>query len=216
MNEVFQDVVGSAIIPNIIKPTIEEIVGLTDVPIHKVWNAYVYGSRIYGTNRVDSDYDVMLIASSLDAKKEIKGEKFNIHIITPDLFIDDLNLYKMVPLECLYAPEDARIQEKKLLYLNVDKMKLKKYILTQSNSSWMKAKFKLNENDILRGIKSVFHSLRILDFGTQILKKGKIYDFSHANHFWHEINDSDEIEWGYFHKKYIGMKKKMEWKLKES
>jgi hypothetical protein len=122
----------------------------------------------------------------------------------------------MVPLECLYAPEDAKVQEKKPLYLNIDPMKLKKYVLMQSNSSWMKAKFKLNENDILRGIKSVFHSLRILDFGIQILKKGRIYDFSHANHFWDEISGSDEIEWKYFHKKYIGMKKKMEWKLKKA
>ena len=212
MSDIIQEVVDRKF--DIIKPTIEEISDLAEVPLYRVWNAYIYGSRVYGTNRNDSDYDIMLIASTLDAKKEIKGEKYNIHVITPDLFIDDLNLYKMVPLECLYSPEIARIQEKRELYLNIDKMKLKKYILTQSNSSWTKAKFKLNENDILRGIKSVFHSLRILDFGIQILKKGRINDFSHANHFWAEINDSNEIEWKYFNKKYLGAKKKLEWKLK--
>lgn len=199
--------------PNIVTPSIEDIVSLTDIPLYKVWNAYVFGSRVYGTNRENSDYDIILIASSLDARKEIKNEEFNIHIITPDLFMDDLNMYKMVPLECIYSPSCARIQEKSSYSIDVDPLKLKKYILAQSNSSWVKAKFKLNEGDIFRGLKGVFHSLRILDFGIQILKKGKINDFSHANHFWEEINDSNQVEWKYFQKKYIGVKKKMEWRL---
>jgi predicted nucleotidyltransferase len=195
-------------------PDIHEIVGLTGLPLYKVWNAYLYGSRVYGTNKKESDYDIMLVASSLDARKEIKHDKYNIHIITPDLFLDDLHDYKMVPLECIFAPDFARLKETRGYDFTIDKMALKKYVLTQSNNSWVKAKFKLNENDILRGIKSVFHSLRILDFGIQIAKRGHIYNFSHANHFWDEINDSNEIEWKYFHKKYISMKKKMEWRLK--
>ena len=198
------------------KIDIEEISALSELPMHKIWNAYLYGSRVYGTNRSNSDYDIILIASSLDKDKEIKGEKYNIHITTPDAFADDLFNYKMVPIECFFAPSFARIQEKKFFYLNIDELKLKKNILIHSNNSWIKAKFKLNENDILRGTKSVFHSLRILKFGLQILKKGEIYDFSAANHFWDEINDSNQFEWKYFHKKYISVKKKLEYLVREA
>jgi len=195
---------------------ITEISTISDIPLYKIWNSYLYGSRVYGTNRENSDYDIMLIASTMDNKKEIKHEKYNIHVITPDSFMDDLNEYKMVPLECMFAPDFARIQEKRDFSINIDRMKLKKYILAQSFNSWIKAKYKLNENDTLRGVKSVFHSLRILDFGIQILKKGEITNFSHANKYWNEINDSNEIEWKYFHKKYISQKKKLEYIVKVS
>lgn len=193
--------------------SIDEIREIVDIPHHKIWNSYLYGSRVYGTNRENSDYDVMLVASSLDARKEIKGEKYNIHIITPDLFADDLSNYKMVPLECMFAPDYAKIQEKREFPFTIDEKKLIKNILIQSNTSWIRAKFKLNENDILRGLKSVFHSLRILYFGRQLIKSGKIVDFSCANDLWNEIENCNEVEWKYFSKKYISKKKKLEWKL---
>ena len=37
--------------------------------------------------------------------------------------------------------------------------------------------------------KSLFHSFRIIDFGTQIAKNGRITDYGSTNHIWFEIRD---------------------------
>ena len=170
-------------IPDIDK---KDIISISGILKHKIWNIYLYGSRIYGTYEDGSDYDVLMVASSLDRHREIKGDKYNIHIHTPDRFQDSIWVYNMVSLECIYAPKFARIQERvdfKGKFIP-DKNKLKKYVLTQSHDSWKKGKFKLEEGDIVRGTKSIFHSLRMLLFGLQILEHGEIIDFSEANYYW--------------------------------
>ncbi len=59
----------------------------------------------------------------------------------------------------------------------LDKTKLRVAISTIVSNSWVKGKKKLivqGDYDLNLAIKSTFHSLRILDFGTQIAMEGKI------------------------------------------
>lgn len=117
-------------------------------------------------------------------------------------------------LECLFAPEWARLQEKIVLPSEINVKKLVKNNLAQSYSSWQGGKMKINKYDFHRGLKSVFHSLRMLMFAIQIAEHGKIVDFSAANHLYSEIVDCDEIEWSYFREKYLPLKVELEEKLK--
>lgn len=61
----------------------------------------------------------------------------------------------------------------------------------------------------------MFHSIRILHFGIQIAKTGKIYDFKETNKYWFEINDGIEHKWNYFVEKYHNMmnKKRTEFRI---
>jgi hypothetical protein len=59
------------------------------------------------------------------------------------------------------------------------------------SNSWIKAKKKISQNndyDYYIGVKSLFHSLRIPMFATQIATTGRINDFSCANFIWNKIN----------------------------
>ena len=59
----------------------------------------------------------------------------------------------------------------------------------------------LNYN--FRGKKSLFHAIRIVMFGIQISKYGKIVDYSAANHIWEEINNNESTNWlEDYHSKY--------------
>lgn len=192
--------------------TPEEVKSLTGLPEWKIINIYLYGSRVYGTSETDSDYDFIVTANSLNEHREIRNDKYNVHVITPDKFLDELEAYRMVNLECVFAPNFARIQEK-VNYLSsfkLDRQKLRRKLLTQSHDSWHKAKMKLNESDIDRGLKSLFHSLRILLFGIQIIEHGEIIDFSEGNYYWQEIIDCGEVEWEPLKTKFLPLKKDLE------
>ena len=203
----------------ITKPsTAEQIISLAGIHPLKTRNIYLYGSRIYGTNREDSDYDVILVGAALIEHTEISAKIdnaiLNIHIITPDKFKRDLESHNIMNLECYFSPEWARIQEKEQLKFVLNKKKLAKNIIAQSFNSWQGGKFKLNEGDIYRGLKSIFHSIKMLMFAIQIMEHGKIVDFTAANYLHKEINDCDEIEWEYFRETYLPLKIELENKLK--
>jgi hypothetical protein len=51
----------------------------------------------------------------------------------------------------------------------------------------VKCKKKLEQDDYHIGVKSLFHSLRIPMFATQIAISGRITDFSCANFIWDKI-----------------------------
>lgn len=193
---------------------------ITHAAIHplKCRNIYLYGSRVYGTNRVDSDYDIILIGSSMLEHEEKEGQvgnsRLNIHIITPDKFQRDLERHDIMNLECYYSPAWVRLQEKTPFKFVLNKKKLAKNIIAQSFNSWQGGKHKLNDGDIYRGLKSVFHSLKMLMFAIQIMEHDKIIDYTAANYLHQEIHDCDEADWEYFREKYLEFKIELEKKLK--
>lgn len=194
---------------------LKEIIALSEVHPLKVRNVYVYGSRVYGSNRPDSDYDIILVAGALLNHEEIRNEKYNVHIHTPDKFKSDLNNYMMHCLECFYAPDWAKLQEKeKYADFSINSNKLKQSILTQSSQTWTHAKYKFQTGDIHRGLKSGFHAIKALDFGIQILEQGKIYNFGANNELLFEIMNSEYYDWKPFKEKYLDLKIQFEEKLK--
>ena len=84
------------------------------IKIHplKIRNIFLFGSQIYGNQRDDSDYDFIVVACNMLEKQEIRHENLNIHVHTPDIFLNGLKEYQMNYLECIYAPSFAKIQEK--------------------------------------------------------------------------------------------------------
>ena len=205
----------------------DEIIEVSKVHPLKVKNIYLFGSRVYQTATSESDYDIIVVASSLNEATEIRHKDLNIHVHTPDKFIRDLKDLDMHNLECIFAPPDAKILERvnyadANFKINPEQMKYK--AMNQSFSSFHKAKLKMYDADTYIGAKSLFHSLRILLFAKQILKYGRIIDFTEANNFWGEIKndltltksetDGDQL-WRYFKDKYLPQKIEIETRLKE-
>ena len=194
---------------------------IKEIGVHplKVRNLYIYGSRCYLTARPESDWDIIFITAALLEHEEKRfktgNDLLNVHLITPDKFQRGLDNHDMMNLECYFSPDWAKLQEKMSFKFTLNKKKLAKNILNQSFVSWQGGKHKLDNGDIYRGLKSIFHSLRMLMFAIQISEQGKITDFSEANYIFKEIEDSDEIEWDYFREKYLPFKIELENKLKK-
>lgn len=162
---------------------------------------YPYGSRVYGTDRPNSDWDYVQVEADA-TNEEMTHGNLNIKKISPAHFQEMLSNHHITALECYFLPED---KVKKLPETSwgfkLDLFKLRSSISEKASHSWVKAKKKLESpydwaiDERERGKKSLFHSFRILNFGIQIARDGKISDYSGANNFYHEIISMDSVYW---------------------
>jgi predicted nucleotidyltransferase len=164
-----------------------DVINLSNIHPSRIFNIFIFGSTVYGTNSEKSDIDVIMVANNSVEAIELKGEKYNIHIYTPDKFKEDLEWHRINNLECIYAPTWAKIQENIKYDLDIDFPKLRHATSHISSNSWVKCKKKLEIGEYHTGIKSIFHSLRIPIFATQVATKGTIYDFEVANPIWEKL-----------------------------
>ncbi len=198
-------------------PTKEEIIDFVGIHPLKVKNIYMFGSRIYGTAREDSDYDFILVGSAQIARDEKKSKRLNVHIHTTDVFKEDLYKHDIHNLECFYAPDSAILQLKEPFSdFKIVPNRLKKSVLAESYSSWNKARMSIRDGNSYRGVKSLWHSLRMLMFAQDILENGRITHWDIANPIWNELKDCDEYEWSYYKEKYFQLKVQLEERLKIS
>jgi len=170
-------------------PKIDDIIRNSGIHPSRVFNVYIFGSRVYMTSSNESDWDIIMVANNSVESTEIRRGLYNIHVYTPDKFKTDLDWHRINNLECIYAPDWAKLKETiKYDDFVIEPKKLRHAISHISSNSWVKCKKKLTvADDYYTGIKSLFHSIRIPMFATQIMQHGRITDFSCANHIWNKL-----------------------------
>jgi len=146
-----------------------------------ILNLYMFGSRVYGTNNENSDYDMIGIVEN-----PVISDDINVKYFTVTEFQNLVDNHDIQALECLFLHDKFKLKEtlKEHFVFNLNKNVLRKSISTVSNGSWVKGKKKLTvmaDYDKELALKSLFHSIRILNFGIQIAVAGHIFDYSKVN-----------------------------------
>jgi hypothetical protein len=158
------------------------IVGLSSLDVLVL---YDYGSRVYGTNRPDSDYDYVIITDK-EGFTATQGEADNLNVqaYTVAEWKSLLEKHDIMAMECNFNPNGDLS-----LPFTLSKGTLRSSISRVASNSWVKCKKKLTveEDSRLIGIKSLFHSFRIPMFGIQIATTGTIHDYGCANELWKEM-----------------------------
>jgi len=174
---------------------IEDIIKASGLHPSRIFNITIFGSRVYGTHTDNSDWDIIIVAKNSVESIEIKSDLYNIHIYTPDKFKEDLDWHMPKNLECLFAPDWAKLKEDLKFQFKLNIPKIRHATSHVSSNSWVKCKKKLQiANEYNIGVKSLFHAIRIPMFSTQIVNFGEIRDFQCANWIWNKIN---EKEWNW-------------------
>ncbi|RDJ35192.1 MAG: hypothetical protein DWQ19_10235 [Crenarchaeota archaeon] len=172
-------------------------------------NFFPYGSRVYGTASEQSDYDYIAIIPAerrSDTGTEFNWNNVNIHMFNQYDWQQQLNRHKIHTLEVYFLPDGCR----KMFNFKLDRFILRNELMAKSRHSFIRAKKKIEvEKEFILGWKSLFHSLRILVFGTQLVKMGKIADYSAANHYWFDIRNSQITQWDLLKEKYEPEHKKL-------
>lgn len=179
-----------------------------------ILNIYLFGSTVYGTRNINSDNDYIIICKKLPETGTLENIGNNtFHYHTVGNFNQLLSLNEIQILECLFLPEKyilkRRIIFKTASYIN--KENLRRSVSTISSNSWVKGKKKLiiqGDYDKYLAIKSIFHSIRIIDFGIQIATHNEIIDYSSMNYIMFDLlklsEDNESITlWEKINTKYL-------------
>lgn len=158
-----------------------------DEVTEEVLYKFEFGSTIYGTDNKKSDVDYnYVVKSDAPLKYSIEKPDISISVYDEQTFIQMIKDHHIQALECIFSQQDHPYMQ----YYELDKTKLRHAISSVASNSFGKAFKKMMQGDLYIGQKSLFHSLRIIMFGIQIAKHGKIIDFEEANPLYHAIMSS--------------------------
>ena len=182
-----------------------------------------FGSVVYRTETPKSDVDYIVIVTDdyelVDRQIKTDMEDFSFYRESEWLkMIDDCDV------RCLETESSSIYEYVKgspyYCYVSLDYDKVRSSISKTSSNSWVKCKKKYTvekDYDPYKAKKSLFHSLRILMFGIQIMKYGMIKDFKEANYLHKEIiedNWNDDKSWEYFKERYQPLYNKLKTQFK--
>lgn len=172
----------------------EEVLKRTGLNNSDILNCFQYGSRVYGNSRKDSDYDFIMIVKNKNTD-QFSDNLINVNFFSPEGHQHRLNEHEISALECHFLAPEFVWKDTKKYSFKLDLSKLRHALSAKSSNSLVKAKKKLTvelekgveENPEDVGKKSLFHAFRIIDFGIQIAKNGKIENYGSCNDLFKEI-----------------------------
>ncbi len=185
---------------------------------NEVVAVYPYGSRVYRTNRDDSDYDFIVVLKNVKVDSDRLDSRENpisITIYSEETFKERINEHKIFALECLFCPKELVLKNKLDFSFKLNKSNLRHSISEKCSKDWNQAKKRFSDSQginpvtgetyvrkIYEGKKSLFHCFRMIDFAIQIIEKGEIKDFSSCNELWEELYTNPSEDWNHYKEKY--------------
>lgn len=173
------------------------------ININSIQNLHLQGSRIYGVNNINSDWDLSAISTEVIGHEfrevTLDGNNFDIHLFSIQEFQNRLNNHEMREIETLSHPDEFIIIDNKSFFLKIDNNKLIEKVKSESDILWnMSKKILESGGDSHIALKNIWHSFRFLIFAEQILKTGSITDFTSANYLYNQIVKSKRTNFDYF------------------
>ena len=179
-----------------------------DLKDEQVLNVYPYGSKVYQTANQNSDDDFIIVCQDGIVDRDSLSSSWrnlNATIYSYSSFCEKVDLHKISALECISLHNDKLLKFSKDIPFKLNKSVLRESISEKASHSWVKAKKKFEvfqDRNVYIAKKSLFHSLRIIDFGIQFATQGKINDFTSCNSMWNDIYTDQNEEWHYYKEKY--------------
>jgi len=177
-----------------------------------ILHCFQYGSKVYGNNTELSDDDyIVIVQAEEELEYGIHEGKENITVYSQKTFERLLKEHDIAAMECIFSNETPYMFE-------VDLAQLRRSISAVASNSFVKCKKKLMQGPDYNpyiGKKSLFHSLRILDFGIQIAEHGKIINFASCNDLFFEIMSIESDDWTLFRERFEPIAKKLKSQFKK-
>lgn len=181
---------------------------------------YIFGSRLYGNFSKNSDYDLVVVYEKSKKSLETSKGNFEISFLSEKEYKNQINSHNAIMLTTLWVPDHCIIYEndemKKFrtsfslnkIYLQNSHLKEAGICISKSKRLFLKEKSK--------SLKNLVHAIRYLLFAKQILKNGKISDYSEANEIFHQLINVNYDTWDEYFNEFIQtMYKKLKSEVEE-
>lgn len=161
------------------------------IPKENIVAIVEYGSFVYGTANYQSDHDYTVIVKDKTAPDDqfiLSDGDYSVYEETH--FQKLLNNQYISGIEAIFTPAHLVLMGSLNQFTyEVKHAKLREEFSKRASNSFVKCKKKLTveTGEERIGLKSLYHSLRILDYGIQLAKEGKIVDFGSCNHHYKRI-----------------------------
>jgi predicted nucleotidyltransferase len=183
---------------------------------------FPYGSRIYGTANLDSDYDFIIVTKSAFLKNgafkqnaiSSVDRKIQGVLYSRSGFIDAINNYEIGALECLFLDPSLVILPSKFFKIQKwEEKQLVQKIIEKASASWHIASMQSKDDYKESAKKGIFHAITILMFAIQLKEHKRNVNFSEANELKEEINRlPDEM---FDDRMYLKLRDELMFKLRE-
>lgn len=168
---------------------IQKVANTLRIGTDDIKNLYIYGSELYGTNHIQSDFDLIAVINTNEPHQNIVSDEFNIQVYSEQQFKTDLQLNNFPAIEMKFVPSWAVIKESFELDVNIKKPLLKDHGIKSALENLNEAKASASNMGLKYLVKKrLFHAYRKLLFVEQLLKFGKINDFNAADSFRGELS----------------------------
>lgn len=184
-------------------PSINHVVQALRIQESSIVCLYTRGSRAIGTNKPDSDYDLVAVC---DIKTVINGTLTrygNIDICCYDVKYFEQMLRDQIiwAVECIYCPTDLIYVEKtdyRVFYeqyrinhtLRANEM-LRQSVGYETARKMASAKKHYQHGDVHHAKKHAFIGIRFVEYARQIVHENKIKNIRGANYIWDMLKASD-------------------------
>lgn len=174
---------------------------------------FTYGSKVYGTYDELSDNDYICVVTDdfdVEDKQQLNLEDGDISVYHESTFLSFIEAHEISILECLWLDSKFVIgnlskQEEYRNYFKLNTKILRESISGKCSNSWVKAKKKMTvekDYNFRTAIKSLYHSIRMFDFGIQIATSGKIVDYQSTKYVWDKIKSIDSTNYSVFKREF--------------
>lgn len=166
-----------------------------------ILSIFPYGSRIYGTDGDQSDWDfIIVVRDGIQDKDslEYSYHKINATIYNETSFKNKVAEHSISALECLFLNNSFVLKNTTKFVFDLKLNVLRESISAKASHSWVKSKKKfevIQDRNVYIAKKSLFHSMRIIDFGIQIAKNKKITNYHSCIGLWGDIYSNPKEDW---------------------
>lgn len=176
-------------------PTLQQILEVVQV---KPVSVFSYGSRVYQTHDQNSDWDYIVVSEQVTEPQDFHdSDSLSISLLPVFEFQDRLERHEISALECFFLPSELVLINCHQYNWQLNLQSLRHSISEKVSHAWVKAKKKLiilQDYEPHVAKKSLFHALRIANFGIQIAQHQKIIDYTAANDWWCKIKEAP-VDW---------------------
>jgi predicted nucleotidyltransferase len=190
-----------------------------DYILQNAINIYCFGSYVYETNTKTSDKDFIVIMPNGEYPEQFHIDNEDYNIFTEKEWLDMVEKQSIEVLESSFLQSEFIIKKTKDYPLKLNYDLIRKTISSTSSNSFVKCKKKLTiEKDYnpYIGKKSLWHTLRLLLFGIELMNFDKIYDYHIANEYYDDIVNNENNDWEYYKNKYQPIYNKLHSEFKKA
>eukprot|EP01124_Arcella_intermedia_P016743 TRINITY_DN23352_c0_g1_i1.p1 TRINITY_DN23352_c0_g1~~TRINITY_DN23352_c0_g1_i1.p1 ORF type:complete len:216 (-),score=46.60 TRINITY_DN23352_c0_g1_i1:120-767(-) len=182
---------------------------------------FILGSRLWGTDNSNSDWDLLIVVDTLPRSSEkgflsIHHGNLDALVITKQLYLQRIEEGSFLEvITCFLKNTKFSLLDHLSPKCTTPKPVFIDHVTKTLKRDWDMAKKYLDKGNLPRAKKTLVHTARVILITDQIIKHGKVIDFTVANEYYYNLLYCEETNWSHYEKSFGPTLKQLFQQLKQ-